>query len=123
MAIFEFVVRLYALLAACLEGMEELPALLLFVYGLTLLRSQRPHHEDGSEMPCSSLFPLFLEGFGAEIGREWWKIRYFFSNFGPNSTTFILPSESFPRELRSSLNGFCALPQATLSIIFACRIS
>jgi PHS family inorganic phosphate transporter-like MFS transporter len=35
-------------------------------------------------------------------------MTYFFSNFGPNSTTFILPSESFPVEVRSSLNGFCA---------------
>lgn len=35
-------------------------------------------------------------------------LTYFFSNFGPNSTTFILPSESFPFEVRSSLNGFSA---------------
>merc|ERR1719221_649408 len=35
-------------------------------------------------------------------------LTYFFSNFGPNSTTFILPSETFPIEVRSSLNGFCA---------------
>merc|ERR1712100_537704 len=35
-------------------------------------------------------------------------LTYFFSNFGPNSTTFILPSESFPFEVRTSLNGFCA---------------
>jgi len=35
-------------------------------------------------------------------------LTYFFSNFGPNSTTFILPSESFPFEVRSTLNGFCA---------------
>merc|ERR1711972_586845 len=35
-------------------------------------------------------------------------LTYFFSNFGPNSTTFILPSESFPYEVRTSLNGFCA---------------
>jgi len=35
-------------------------------------------------------------------------LTYFFSNFGPNSTTFILPSESFPWEVRTSLNGFCA---------------
>ncbi|CAE7361286.1 PHT1-8 [Symbiodinium natans] len=35
-------------------------------------------------------------------------LTYFFSNFGPNSTTFILPSESFPTEVRSTLNGFCA---------------
>merc|ERR1719506_1843888 len=35
-------------------------------------------------------------------------LTFFFSNFGPNSTTFILPSESFPFEVRTSLNGFCA---------------
>jgi len=35
-------------------------------------------------------------------------LTYFFSNFGPNSTTFILPSESFPEDVRSTLNGFCA---------------
>eukprot|EP00438_Fugacium_kawagutii_P018512 Skav201485 [mRNA] locus=scaffold828:231754:241438:- [translate_table: standard] len=65
---FAMMALLYAVLAAFLDDMEDLPATLLFVYGLT----------------------------------------YFFSNFGPNSTTFILPSESFPREVRSSLNGFCA---------------
>merc|ERR1712039_518280 len=35
-------------------------------------------------------------------------LTYFFSNFGPNSTTFILPSETFPYEVRTSLNGFSA---------------
>lgn len=65
---FAMMAALYAILAAFLEKMEDLPVTLLFVYGLT----------------------------------------YFFSNFGPNSTTFILPSESFPWEVRSSLNGFCA---------------
>merc|ERR1712232_1534112 len=35
-------------------------------------------------------------------------MTYFFSNFGPNSTTFILPSETFPEEVRSTLNGVCA---------------
>jgi len=35
-------------------------------------------------------------------------LTYFFSNFGPNSTTFILPSESFPEEVRTTLNGVCA---------------
>jgi len=43
--------------------------------------------------------PLLLTVYG---------LTYFFSNFGPNSTTFILPSETFPKEIRSSLNGFCA---------------
>lgn len=35
-------------------------------------------------------------------------LTFFFSNFGPNSTTFILPSETFPHEVRSTLNGFSA---------------
>lgn len=35
-------------------------------------------------------------------------LTYFFSNFGPNSSTFILPAESFPVEVRSTLNGFSA---------------
>ncbi|CAE7901073.1 PHT1-6, partial [Symbiodinium microadriaticum] len=65
---FAFMAVLYAVLAIWMEPMEDYPATLLLVYGLT----------------------------------------YFFSNFGPNSTTFILPSETFPTEVRSTLNGFCA---------------
>ncbi|CAM9177736.1 unnamed protein product [Chrysoparadoxa australica] len=33
---------------------------------------------------------------------------FFFSNFGPNSTTFVLPSITFPPHVRSSLNGVSA---------------
>jgi PHS family inorganic phosphate transporter-like MFS transporter len=33
---------------------------------------------------------------------------FLFSNFGPNSTTFILPAETFPAHLRATLNGVCA---------------
>ena len=44
-------------------------------------------------------------------------LRYFFSNFGPNSTTFILPSESFPQHVRSSLNGFCAAMGKTGAVV------
>lgn len=74
---FAMMALLYAILAMFLDVMENLPATLLFVYGLT----------------------------------------YFFSNFGPNSTTFILPSESFPREVRSSLNGFCAAMGKTGAVV------
>ena len=35
-------------------------------------------------------------------------LTFFFSNFGPNSTTFILPAETFPPEVRTTLNGFSA---------------
>jgi MFS family permease len=33
---------------------------------------------------------------------------FFFANFGPNSTTFIIPAELFPTEWRSTGHGFCA---------------
>lgn len=35
-------------------------------------------------------------------------LTFFFSNFGPNCTTFILPSETFPQEVRSTFNGLSA---------------
>jgi len=33
---------------------------------------------------------------------------FFFSNYGPNATTFMLPSMTFSKRCRSTLNGFCA---------------
>lgn len=33
---------------------------------------------------------------------------FFFSNFGPNSTTFCLPSKTFPVQVRSTFNGVSA---------------
>jgi PHS family inorganic phosphate transporter-like MFS transporter len=37
-----------------------------------------------------------------------YSMTFFFSNFGPNSTTFILPSESFPPDVRGTFNGLSA---------------
>ena len=55
-------------LAIFLDALDDVPALLLILYGLT----------------------------------------FFFSNFGPNSTTFVLPAETFPVEVRSTFNGLSA---------------
>lgn len=33
---------------------------------------------------------------------------FFFSNYGPNATTYVLPSVTFSRSCRSTLNGICA---------------
>jgi hypothetical protein len=33
---------------------------------------------------------------------------FFFSNYGPNATTLLLPSMTFSRHCRSSMNGVCA---------------
>lgn len=35
-------------------------------------------------------------------------LTFFFSNYGPNTTTFMLPSLTFSPECRSTLNGLCA---------------
>ena len=32
----------------------------------------------------------------------------FFNNFGPNTTTFVLPAENFPTKFRGTANGICA---------------
>lgn len=55
---------------------------------------------------------LLLKESSAEIGATgmfiMYSLTFFFSNCGPNSTTFILPSESFPSDVRASLNGLSA---------------
>jgi MFS family permease len=35
-------------------------------------------------------------------------ISYFFTEFGPNTTTFVYPAEMFPVEVRTSAHGICA---------------
>ncbi|KAL3793335.1 hypothetical protein HJC23_003845 [Cyclotella cryptica] len=35
-------------------------------------------------------------------------LTFFFSNYGPNTTTFMMPSITFSRPCRSTLNGICA---------------
>lgn len=32
-------------------------------------------------------------------------LSFFFSNFGPNTTTYIVPGEAFPTEIRSTCHG------------------
>mmetsp|Transcript_4759 Transcript_4759/g.9626 ORF Transcript_4759/g.9626 Transcript_4759/m.9626 type:complete len:135 (+) Transcript_4759:1020-1424(+) len=35
-------------------------------------------------------------------------MSFFFTNFGPNATTFLIPSEIFPTKLRSTCHGISA---------------
>lgn len=42
---------------------------------------------------------------------------FFFSNFGPNATTFIIPSELFPARLRSTCHGIAAASGKIGSIV------
>jgi MFS transporter, PHS family, inorganic phosphate transporter len=43
---------------------------------------------------------------------KWFVFLYclanFFQNFGPNTTTFIVPGEAFPTRYRSTAHGMCA---------------
>jgi PHS family inorganic phosphate transporter-like MFS transporter len=41
----------------------------------------------------------------------------FFSNFGPNTTTFIVPGECFPTQYRATAHGISAAAGKTGSII------
>ncbi|CAM9365980.1 unnamed protein product [Ectocarpus fasciculatus] len=52
-----------------------------------------------------SFHPL---GRHADILMLLYSLTFFFSNFGPNSTTFMLPSLTFPDQVRGSLNGISA---------------
>merc|ERR1719397_608485 len=46
-----------------------------------------------------SLHPLFLILFA---------MTFTFTNFGPNGTTYIIPAEIFPAEIRGTFNGISA---------------
>ena len=47
----------------------------------------------------SHLIPLFIALFG---------ISFFFVNFGPNTTTFLIPSEIYPTNIRARAHGISA---------------
>ncbi|KAG8073476.1 hypothetical protein GUJ93_ZPchr0006g44137 [Zizania palustris] len=44
---------------------------------------------------------------------------FFFANFGPNSTTFIVPAEIYPARLRSTCHGISAAAGKAGAIIGA----
>ena len=46
-------------------------------------------------------------------------LTFFFANFGPNSTTFIVPAEIFPARLRSTCHGISAAAGKAGAIIAA----
>jgi len=35
-------------------------------------------------------------------------LSFFFNNFGPGATTFLLPAKVFPLEIKATLNGIAA---------------
>ena len=45
------------------------------------------------------ILPLFIAIFG---------LSFFFVNFGPNTTTFLIPSEIYPTSIRAKSHGISA---------------
>jgi len=63
-----------------------------------LLNPNNDHNTDlSSDQPSNKNGWIAMYAFG-----------FFFANFGPNSTTFIIPSELFPTRFRTTAHGFCA---------------
>jgi PHS family inorganic phosphate transporter-like MFS transporter len=46
-----------------------------------------------------TMIPLFIGLFG---------VSFFFVNFGPNTTTFLIPSEIYPTSIRARAHGISA---------------
>ena len=46
---------------------------------------------------------------------------FFFANFGPNSTTFIVPAEIFPARLRSTCHGISSAAGKSGAIVGSFR--
>ena len=65
---FVAIALLFVVLATALTQLKSMPALFVFVYGLT----------------------------------------FFFANFGPNMTTFVVPAEAFPTAARATCHGISA---------------
>uniref|UniRef100_I1P7M3 H(+)/Pi cotransporter n=1 Tax=Oryza glaberrima TaxID=4538 RepID=I1P7M3_ORYGL len=72
-----------------------------FMLGLAI-----PYHH--WTMPGNQVIFVFLYGF-----------TFFFANFGPNATAFIVPAEIFPARLRSTCHGISAASGKAGAIIGA----
>ncbi|XP_058110711.1 low affinity inorganic phosphate transporter 8-like [Magnolia sinica] len=69
--------------------------------------------------PCDGQSPSgFCDGKTAQFV-VFYGLTFFFANFGPNSTTFIMPAELFPARLRSTCHGISAAAGKAGAIISA----
>ncbi|MFS7921140.1 putative ABC-type phosphate transporter [Helianthus anomalus] len=48
-----------------------------------------------------------------------YSLTFFFTNFRPNSTTFVVPDEIFPAKLYSSCHGISVVVRKTGTIVEA----
>ena len=62
---------------------------------------------------CGIGHDWFLSVEGIASGRQWiflliYSLTFLFSNFGPNTTTFVIPGEIYPAEVRATCHGLSA---------------
>ncbi len=62
---------------------------------------------------CGIGHDWFLSAEGIAAGRQWiflliYSLTFLFSNFGPNTTTFVIPGEIYPAEVRATCHGLSA---------------
>jgi len=56
------------------------------------------------------MYPTLTDSKNPQTGNyvALYALTFFFANWGPNTITFILPSELFPARFRATAHGFCA---------------
>jgi PHS family inorganic phosphate transporter-like MFS transporter len=84
-------------------------------YAAAVLRMDRVGHRRLQAIGFGAMAVLFVllgavEGLTTSVGPflAFFGLSYFFVEFGPNTTTFVLPSEVFPVEVRTTGHGTAA---------------
>ncbi|KAM5556909.1 low affinity inorganic phosphate transporter 8-like [Rosa sericea] len=96
----------------------QLGGFLLMSIFMAILGFQYEHLR-GSKCPAESTSKFeFCEGH-PKLFAVLYGLTLFFANFGPNSTTFIVPAELFPARLRSTCHGISAAAGKAGAIIGA----
>ena len=65
----------------------------------------------------AGFYDYFLDHIGGFVAM--YALTFFFSNFGPNATTFVIPSEVFPASMRTTCHGIAAAAGKAGAIIGA----
>ena len=77
-------------------------------------RIQTPRYIQIQGFACMAVLYLIISFTWSSLTEHHWLLvmlygsTFFFSNYGPNTTTFMLPSITFSPECRSTLNGIAA---------------
>jgi len=85
-----------------------------YIVSIVQFGRQSPRYIQMQGFLIMSILYGFIGYFFEDLASHRWILlslygsTFFFSNYGPNSTTYMLPSMTFSRSCRSTLNGVCA---------------